>query len=405
MEVDDLRSTVLWTAVPTRRGALWPRWTKLRWRELRWTERWQEGWATARRMERGTERRAASPRGGPLLLGGRLGLMSVLLVGLMSGLMGALGLGGPAAAEELVEAVAAQVGTEIVLDSEVRELAEPLEERLRQSGAPTSEIQRIRHQALQRLIESRLLSSVVDRLELGATREEVDEAIAGIAAENGISLDQLYASIASHGLSVDEYRTKIQGEIERSKVVNAMVRSRVEISKDEVQALYEDRFGDQRSGGEEIHVRHLVVLTEGGPVPRTPALACETAAEARRRIVAGELDFSSAAQRVSDANAERGGDLGWIHRADLASWMARRVDEMKPGEVSPVIEMPFGCNLLELVDRRDFQPVGFEQAAPQIRAMLFQRKTESEYVKWLDVLRKQTYIELKGPYAGGSIDG
>lgn len=338
----------------------------------------------------------------------RLGLR---LGGLVAGLAGGLGLAGalmsagPATAEELVEAVAAQVGTEIVLDSEVRELAEPLEERMRQGGAPKSEIERVRKQALQRLIESRLLSSVVDRLELGATREEVDEAIEGIAAENGISLDQLYASIASHGLSVDEYRTKIRGEIERSKVVNAMVRSRVEISKDEVRALYDDQFSNQRSGGQEIHVRHLVVLTEGGPVPRTPALACEAVAEARRRIVTGELDFSSAAQRISDTNAERGGDLGWIHREDLAAWMAQRVDAMEPGELSPVIELPFGCNLLELVDRRDFQPVSFEQAAPQIRTMLFQRKTEAEYVKWLDVLRKQTYIELKGPYAGGSIDG
>lgn len=343
---------------------------------------------------------AASPRVGRLL-----GAFVGAGVGAGVGLLGALAATGPATAEELVEAVAAQVGTEIVLDSEVRELAEPLEERMRQGGAPKSEIARVRSQALQRLIESKLLSSVVDRLELGATREEVDEAIEGIAAENGISLDQLYASIASHGLSVDEYRTKIRGEIERSKVVNAMVRSRVEISGDEVRALYEDQFSDQRSGGQEIHVRHLVVLTEGGPVPRTPTLACEAVAEARRRIAAGELDFSSAAQRISDANAERGGDLGWIHRGDLAGWMAQRVDEMTPGELSPVIEMPFGCNLLELVDRRDFQPVSFEQAAPQIRAMLFQRKTESEYVKWLDVLRKQTYIELKGPYAGGSIDG
>lgn len=339
--------------------------------------------------------RAASPRVG----------RSGRLLGALLGLLGALASAEPATAEELIEAVAAQVGTEIVLDSEVRELAEPLEERMRQSGAPQSEIERVRSQALQRLIESKLLSSVVDRLELGATREEVDEAIEGIAAENGISLDQLYASIASHGLSVDEYRTKIRGEIERSKVVNAMVRSRVEISGDEVRALYEAQFGNQRSGGEEIHVRHLVVLTEDGPVPRTPALACEAVAEARRRIVAGELDFPSAAKRISDANAERGGDLGWIHREDLASWMAQRVDQMEPGELSAVVEMPFGCNLLELVDRREFQPVRFEQAAPQIRAMLFQRKTESEYVKWLDVLRKQTYIELKGPYAGGSAAG
>jgi parvulin-like peptidyl-prolyl isomerase len=74
---------------------------------------------------------------------------------------------------------------------------------------------------------------------------------------------------------------------------------------------------------------------------------------------------------------------------------------MEPGELSPVIEMSFGCNLLQLVDRREFQPVDFAQAEPQLRSILFQRKTEVEYTKWIDVLRNQTYIERKGAFAGG----
>jgi len=329
---------------------------------------------------------------------GAIGAIGALTA--MTGLLGAMtpGIG---SAEELVEAVAAQVGNEIVLDSEVRELAGPIEERMRQAGAPEREIERVRSQALERLIEGKLLSSVVERLELGATREEVDEAIRGIAGENGLSLEQLYASIASHGLSVEEYRGKIRGEIERSKVVNAMVRSRVQISEEEVRALYDEQFGDQRSGGEEIYVRHLVVLNEGGRVPRAPGNACETVRDARERILSGELDFSAAAQRVSDSNAERGGDLGWIHRQDLAPWMAGQIEKMKAGELSPVLEMPFGCNLLQLVDRREFRPVGFEEARERLSSILFQRKTETEYARWLDVLRGQAYIERKGPYAGG----
>ena len=307
--------------------------------------------------------------------------------------------------ERLVEGVAAQVGGEIVLTSEVMELAAPLEERMRQAGAPETEIAIVRRQALERLIESKLLSSVVERLELSATREEVDEAIEAIAAENGLSLDQLFASIASHGLSIEEYREKIRGEIERSKVVNAMVRSRVQISEEEVRALYQEEFGDQRSGGEEVYVRQIVVLLEGGPVPRTASTACDTVREARRVITSGELDFTQVAQRVSDMNTQRGGDLGWIHREDLAPWMAQQVDAMQPGDLSDVLEMPFGCNLLQLVDRREFQPIDFAQAQPQLRSILFQQKTEVEYTKWLDVLREQTFIERKGDFAGSAFDG
>ena len=304
----------------------------------------------------------------------------------------------------MVETIAAQVGNQIILASEVYELSGPIEDRIRAAGLPTSEIARVRREALDRLIEGELLSSVVERLELTADREEVDTAIEAIAQENGITLEQLINSVQTHGLTLDEYRAKIQGEIERSKVVNAMVRSRIQISDEEIEALYKERFSDQRSGGEEILLRHILVMADG-PEKRSVADACEIAAAARTEIVTGTETFPEVARDVSDMNPERGGDLGWMHRKDLAAWMAQTVETMQPGEISEVIEMPFGCNLLEVVERRAFQPVSFEQAKPQLQNIIFQRKTEAEYNKWLDVLRAQTYIERKGPFAAGALDG
>lgn len=306
--------------------------------------------------------------------------------------------------ERMIEGVAAQVGNEIILASEVLELTAPIEQRMRDADVPASEIVAVRQEALDRLIESQLLSSVVERLELGADREEVDNAISGIAEENGLSLDQLLASIQSHGLTIEEYRAKIRTEIERSKVVNAMVRSRVQMSDEEVRALFEEQFGEQREGGEEVYLRHILVLTDG-PQRRTSAVACEIVRDARAQIEAGKTPFSDVAQRVSDMDPERGGDLGWMHRADLASWMSSAVSAMKPGELSDVVEMPFGCNLLQLVDRREFRPIEFKDVEPRLRNIIFQRKTDVEFTKWLDILRAQTYIERKGTFAASGFDG
>lgn len=303
------------------------------------------------------------------------------------------------AAEQLVEGIAAQVGNEIVLASEVLEMSRSVEQRMRAAGAPESEIFKMRRDALERLIEGKLLSSVVDRLELTADREEVDGAIEAIAAENGLTLEQLLSSVTSHGLTLDEYRAKIKGEIERGKVVNAMVRSRVSIDEGEVESLFEERFGDQPDGGREVYVRHIVVMPEAGSAKNT-AEACRRVGEARAAIEAGALDFADAARQISDTNAERGGDLGWLHVKDLAGWMRERLDAMQPGQLSGVVEMPFGCNLLHLVDRREFTPITFDQAAPQLQQYLFNKKTEEQYIEWLDVLRKQTYIDRKGAFGG-----
>jgi len=274
---------------------------------------------------------------------------------------------------EVVEAVAAQVGGGIVLLSEVQELSKPIEQRMRDGGAREAEIAMMRTEVLDRLIEQKLIADVVRRLELGASDEEVDAAIQSIAQDTGITPQQLVRSVTSHGLTLDEYRDKIRQEIERSKVIQGMVRSQVRIEPAEIDALYEERFADQPSGGEEVHLRHIIVAY-GESLLRDGDAACELAREGRR----------------------------WIHLGDVAAWMAPTVRELGASGISDVIEMPFGCNLVQVVQRRDFEPVTLEQATPRLEQELGQVKTEQAFVKWIDGVREETYIERKGEFAESS---
>ena len=303
------------------------------------------------------------------------------------------------AKEVMVDGIAAQVGSEIVLHSEVDELSRPVEERMRAGGMGASEIQSMKGDALERLIESKLIESVVTRLELQATAAEIDAAIAGIAQDNGLTVEQLQTSVQSHGLTLEEYRDKLKGEIERSKVINTMVRARIRVETAEVRTAYEKRFGDQKErSGEEVHLRHILVAA-GGASQRNLETACSIASDAEKKIKDGELTFDETARRVTDMNPDAAGELGWMHADDLAPWMSKALVNMKPGDVSGVIETGFGCNILELVERRDYQIVTFADAEPGLTAELTRRKMDKEYLDWLQTLRKQTYISRKGSYA------
>jgi len=290
-----------------------------------------------------------------------------------------LALAPAAGARELADGIAAQVGGDIVLISEVETMIRPYESRMREQGATDADLQVMRGEVLERLIEQKLVTIMVKRLELSASEAEIDEAIASIARDAGISVPQLLRSVTSHGLALADYRDKLRSEIERSKVINGMVRSRVKVGEGELRALYAERYASQPSGGEEIFLRHILVAA-GETTGRDVATACAIAGEGRERLERGEISFAALAREISDVNAARGGEMGWIHAGEIAAWMAPVVREIGARGVSSVVEMPFGCNLLEVVERRQFTPVAFEAAREELERELVQRKTEQEYV-------------------------
>ncbi len=82
--------------------------------------------------------------------------------------------------------------------------------------------------------------------------------------------------------------------------------------------------------------------------------------------------------------------------------LAPVVNRLGESGISDVVEMPFGCNLLQVVARRDFEPMTFERATPHLEQEISQRKTEQEFVRWIAGVREQTYIDRKGVFAEAS---
>ena len=311
--------------------------------------------------------------------------------------LGLLALAAPIHGEEFVDGIAAQVGTDIVLASEVERFAAPVEAKMHESGAPQYEIVKMRAEILERMIERRLIEQAVRRIEIDASEAEIDNAIAAIAQETGLTMDQLQRTVEAKGMTYETYRDQIRGEIQRQKLVGGAIRSRVRVEDEEISALYEKRYADQPEGGEEVRLRHILVPFGEG-TNATEKGACARAEAARQRVNAGE-SFAEVARDTSAINAQLGGDVGWVHSATLAAWMADSVAKLGAGQMSPVLRMPFGCNVLYLVQRREFEPKTFEAAAPELHAEIFEAKMAEEYTAFLEKLREQTYIERKGVFA------
>lgn len=291
----------------------------------------------------------------------------------------------------LLEGIAAQVGSDIVLVSEVRELAAPTVARAKAASASERDLRMIEAQALERLIEKALLKQIVRRAELQATDEEIDSTIADIAGDNKITPEQLRASVEAQGLPFAAYRDRIKGEIEHSKVVNGVIGARVEIKPEEVRAIYDTEIASRPQTGEEFRVRHFVVTP---PTPPELAASCEKVREARARVAAGE-DLLEVANGIATMDPE----LGWVHESELAPWLEAAVRPLAAGGLSEVSEEPFGCVFVQLVERRTVKATSYEEAERAIMNRLYNERLQGEYAKFIEEVRSKTYVERKDTVA------
>ena len=116
--------------------------------------------------------------------------------------------------------------------------------------------------------------------------------------------------------------------------------------------------------------------------------------EARGRWEKGE-DFQKLVSIYSSgAYKERGGDTGFIDRDLLPSFLGKSCDGLKIGEVSLVMESPYGFSIVMLVDRRTAHELSFAEAKPSIENILKQENGQEVLNKWLAGKRKTAVVVI-----------
>ena len=102
--------------------------------------------------------------------------------------------------------------------------------------------------------------------------------------------------------------------------------------------------------------------------------------------------FAALAEKHSlGPTAEKGGDLGWFDSRRMVKPFADAVAEMEPGTYSKQpVQTQFGWHVILLEETRTAEPPSFEQAKPQLAAMLRQQRV----AEVLTELRNNAEVEL-----------
>ncbi len=256
---------------------------------------------------------------------------------------------------QVIDRIAAVVNNDIILLSEVDEKMFILDAQGQLAGKDSTQIGDIRKEVLDRLIEEKLVverakSQGID-VDDSEVTAQVDDAMSKVRAQFPTD-DAFHEALQKEGISEtmlrQRYEDDIRQELLAQKVVGKEIRSKVEVTSDQVKKYYEEHREDLPPKPEEVHLAHIVVY----PVdPAKSAAALARVEDARARIVNGEA-FDKVASEVSDDPSRgRGGLLGWFGPGDLDPDFEAAVDTLKTGEVSEPVQTRFGWHLIEVLDR------------------------------------------------------
>ncbi len=73
----------------------------------------------------------------------------------------------------------------------------------------------------------------------------------------------------------------------------------------------------------------------------------------RERIMKGESFVTLAVVNSEDGSAVRGGDIGWISKADLDPEYAKAAFSLKKGAISRIVESSFGFHIIQCLDKTE----------------------------------------------------
>lgn len=213
-------------------------------------------------------------------------------------------------------------------------------------GRPVVEqgLPRLRAEALDQLINRRLVQAELARRKLAPADNEVDAALNSLRQE--LQRRQIsFEAYLQRNLHTEEslrrqivwditWRTYVLGQLSEQALQDAFQRHKKHLD------------------GTEVRVSHILLRVPDPQDPTSVQAAIDRAARIREQILAGQYTFAQAAEKYSAGpSRRRGGDLGFIPRRDrMVEAFSAAAFALEIGEMSQPVRTQFGVHLILCTD-------------------------------------------------------
>ncbi len=232
-------------------------------------------------------------------------------------------------------------------------------------GQQLPPINELRQQALDLLIEERVLVTYARASGIKIEDSELDRAVANVAAQNQITGQQLRQRLQQEGIPYERFRSNLRDQLLVERVREREVQGRVRISDSDVENWLEAKRRELK-GQTTLDIAQILVRVPDSANPSLLAERKARAEEALARLAAGE-PFEAVVKQYSDdaSTREQGGRLGPRTIDRLPDLFVQAVAKLNVGQrTQELVRSGAGFHILKVSERSD--TTGF--AVTQTRA-------------------------------------
>jgi peptidyl-prolyl cis-trans isomerase SurA len=250
-----------------------------------------------------------------------------------------------------IDGVAAIVNEGVVLKSELNRQTDLIIVRATEAKMTLPPADVLQEQVLERLIVEEIQMQRAQRVGIQISDQQLNAAIAEIAQQANVKLDDMPAILAEQGVEYGEYRRDMRRQMILEQLRRIDVVQRISVSPREIQQCIGD-LEDNAVVNSDYNLSHILIS-----VPESATAEQFAEAEAEADLVYSELQdgvaFGELAVRYSDSQTGlEGGSLGWRKGDQLPTLFSSVVGDMQPGDYSQPIRAISGFHLVNVNEIR-----------------------------------------------------
>lgn len=216
-----------------------------------------------------------------------------------------------------------------------------------------------------------LVEQELTKENLTVTDAEAQNAIANVARQNQMSVEQLKQEVVKGGISWDTYREEVL--IKQLKMLKLkQVIATKQLTVDD--ALLRDMYKKQYNDSKKYTAAHILIQQDNYSM----------IVGIYDKIKSGEISFEDAARQYSsDGSAAKGGSLGTFNSSDMVPAFAKVLKEMNAGEISEPFKSRFGWHIIKLNAVEKGEPVSYEKVKMSLMNRFYIENQQKAFDSWL----------------------